>query len=137
MAILDFTIKSVNNLVGAALLPAGEYDVVCATSLLKTAKTGGSFLDLKFVVLNGDYKNKYFYSAFNIIHETEVVRKIAREKLGNFLFFAGLEDTNDTDAFVNASVRVKVKVQESFGYGKKNEVENFVGSVSIDDDVPF
>jgi len=68
----------------------GEYFVRCVEVELKTAKSGGKYLNCKFkFAANEEYEAMHIYHMFNIENSNAQTKRIGLEQLKTFLLAAG------------------------------------------------
>ena len=63
-------------------IPAGKYTAIITGSEMKDTKSGnGSYLELTFQVIEGEYKNRLLWARLNVDNPNELTVKIARAQL--------------------------------------------------------
>jgi len=111
-------------------LPAGKYVAVITASEMKPTKSGnGSFLELTFEIIEGEFKGRKLWSRMNLVNPSEMAVKIARGELSALCRAVGVLTPRDSTEMHNLPVQITVKcktredtgevVNEVRGYSKK------------------
>ena len=111
-------------------IPAGKYVAAIVASEMKPTKSGGgSFLELQFQVLEGDYKGRLLWARLNLDNPNELAVRIARSELAAICKAVGIMQPNDSTELHDLPLQVTVKLKkrpdtgelsnEIKGYGKK------------------
>ena len=111
-------------------VPAGKYEAVITASEMNPTKTGtGSYLELTFQIIEGDYKNRLLWSRLNLDNPNATAVQIARGELSSLCRAVGVMAPNDSVDLHNLPLVITVKckkrddtgeiVNEIKGYGKR------------------
>jgi len=111
-------------------IPAGKYLAVITDSEMKQTKNGnGSYLELTFQVIDGEYKGRNLWARLNLDNPNETAVKIARGELSAICRAVGVLTPSDScelhDLPLVIDVRCKKRedtgdiVNEIKGYAKK------------------
>ena len=128
MATLTFDASKVAPQDGFSLLPAGSYIAQIEESEIKPTKKGtGQKLDLKWRILDGQYKNRVVFGSINIVNQNPESENIGQRQLSALCHAAGVLQLQDT-AQLHAKpikIKVKIKVDDTGQYDDRNEVSNY------------
>ena len=111
-------------------LPAGKYLAVITESEMKPTKSGtGSYLQLAFQVLEGQFKNRILWARLNLDNPNQLTVQIAKGELSAICRAVGVLQPQDSCELHNLPLIVTVKckkredtgdiVNEIKGYSKK------------------
>ena len=111
-------------------LPAGKYLAVITESEMKPTKSGtGSYLQLAFQVLDGQFKNRILWARLNLNNPNQLTVQIAKGELSAICRAVGVLQPKDSCELHNLPLIVTVKckkredtgdiVNEIKGYSKK------------------
>jgi len=111
-------------------IPAGKYLAVITDSEMKQTKNGnGSYLELTFQVIDGEYKGRNLWARLNLDNPNETAVKIARGELSAICRAVGVMSPKDSVELHNLPMLITVKckrredtgdvVNEVKGYAKK------------------
>ncbi len=111
-------------------VPAGKYLAVVTASEMKTTKSGtGSYLELTFQIVEGQYKNRLLWSRLNLDNPNATAVQIARSELSSLCRAVGVMAPNDSVDLHNLPLMITVKckrrddtgdiVNEIKGYSKR------------------
>ena len=111
-------------------IPAGKYLAIIAASEMKPTKSGnGSYLELQFQVIEGEYKGRLLWSRLNLDNPNQQAVQIARAELSAVCRAVGVMQPKDSVELHNLPLLVTVKckkrddtgeiVNEIKGYAKK------------------
>ena len=94
-------------------LPAGRYVAAIVESEMKPTKNGsGSFLELKFQVLDGEHKGRHLWARLNLDNPNAMAVKIARGELSAICRAVGVLTPNDSVDLHDIPLAIKVKVKK-------------------------
>jgi len=125
-----FNANNVDPAVDFEPIPAGKYLTIITDSGIKPTKNGsGSFLELTFQVIDGQYKNRLLWSRLNLDNPNKQAVEIARAQLSAICRAVGVMQPKDSTELHNLPLQVTVKckkredtdeiVNEIRGYAKK------------------
>ncbi len=111
-------------------IPAGKYMAAITESAMKPTKAGdGSFLELQFQVLEGEYRGRLLWARLNLDNKNDLTAKIARAQLAEVCRATNVLTPNDSAELHNLPIQITVKlkkredtgdlVNEVAGYAKK------------------
>lgn len=135
MANLSFDARSVEpdqGRIGA--IPAGWYPVLIdETEVKPTSQGDGAYLNVRFSVLDGAYKNSKLWHRFNTKNQSEKAVEIAYKQLSALMHAVKVLAMQQTEQLHNIPLFVKIKVEpavlEADGvtvkYEAKNEIQAF------------
>jgi len=107
----------------------GEYQVTCTGAELKDTKNMGKMIKVEFTTSSG----RKLWHNFNIVNQSEKAQEIGLGQLKSFLKAAAFPNpdhlTNEAD-MLNLRATVKVKIEESDGYGPQARISYFKPSGS-------
>ncbi len=82
MAILNFNADEVAPSTSLDPIPAGKYQAVITDSELKMTKSGtGSYLELTFEIISGEYEKRKLWARLNIRNNNQKAVEIAQRDL--------------------------------------------------------
>lgn len=94
-------------------LPAGEYLAAITESEMKPTKSGsGSYLQLTFTVLDGEYKGRILWARLNLNNPNATAVKIARSELSAICHAVGVMQPRDSVDLHNLPLVITVKVKK-------------------------
>ena len=108
-------------------IPAGRYIAAITASEMKPTKNGnGSYLQLEFVVLEGEYKNRKIWARLNLNNPNAVAVKIARGELSAICHAVGVLQPKDSVEIHNLPLVITVKLKKREDTGSlTNEVKGY------------
>jgi len=127
MAILNFNAGEVDPSTGFDVLPPGEYTVSIVESEIKETKEGtGKYLELKFQVLEGDFKNRYLWDRLNIQNPNPKTQQIAQANLSAICRAINVMEPKDSSELHSKPLTVKVVIQPADDkYPEKNNIRGY------------
>lgn len=91
-------------------LPAGKYLAAITGSEMKATKKGdGSFLELEFTILDGEFRGRKVWDRLCINHPKDVTQKIARGNLSAICRAIGVMQPRDSVELHNLPLLISVK----------------------------
>jgi len=108
-------------------LPAGKYLAAVTESEMKPTKSGnGSYLQLTFTVLDGEYKNRVLWARLNLDNPNETAVKIARSELSAICHAVGVMQPRDSVELHNLPLMINVKLKKREDTGElTNEIKGY------------
>jgi len=105
-------------------LPAGRYLAAITDSEMKQTKNGnGSYLQLTFTILEGEFKNRILWARLNLNNPNATAVKIAQGELSAICRSIGVLQPRDSAELHNLPLIVKVKLRKRSDNGDlTNEV---------------
>ena len=94
-------------------IPAGRYLAAVTESEMKPTKTGnGSYLQLTFTLLDGEYKNRILWARLNLNNPNATAVKIARSELSAICHAVGVLQPKDSVELHNIPLLITVKLKK-------------------------
>jgi len=108
-------------------IPAGKYIAAIVASEKKPTKAGtGSFLELTFQVLEGEYKGRKLWARLNLENPSTQAVQIARGELSAICRAAGVMQPRDSIELHNLPMQVTVKCKKRDDTGElTNELKGY------------
>ena len=105
-------------------IPAGKYLAVITDSETKPTKSGnGSYLQLTFQVIDGEFKNRFLWARLNLANPNATAEKIARAELSAICRAVGVMTPNDSLELHNLPLVITVKCRKR---KDTDEIENVI-----------
>jgi len=114
-------------------LPAGKYLAAVTASEMKPTKNGdGSYLQLEFTVLEGEFKDRKVWDRLCINHPNATTVKIARGNLSAICRATGVMQPRDSVELHNIPLLITVKCKKRQDTGElSNEVKGYEPKASV------
>jgi hypothetical protein len=124
MAQLGVDVSGIAPDMGFETIPAGWYNVMIDESDLKPTKDGaGAFLQLRFNVLDGQYKGRKVFARLNIRNANPQTVEIAYKQLSAIGHAVNVLQIQDSQQLHNLPMKIKVKVRPAEGnYEEANDI---------------
>ena len=108
-------------------LPAGKYLAAITESEMKPTKSGsGSYLQLTFTILEGEYKNRILWARLNLNNPNATAVKIARSELSAICHAVGVMQPRDSVDLHNLPLVITVKLKKRDDTGElTNEIKGY------------
>jgi hypothetical protein len=108
-------------------IPAGKYLAIISDSEMKPTKSGnGSYLELTFQVIEGQYKNRLLWTRLNLDNPNATAVQIARSELSSICRAAGLMTPKDSAELHNLPMVISVKCKKRDDTGDvTNEIKGY------------
>jgi hypothetical protein len=108
-------------------LPNGQYVAVIGESDRKKTKSGsGEYLELVFVVLEGEYTNRKVWTRLNIVNRNPVAQQIANGHLSCICRAVGVMRPVDSAELHNIPLKITVTCKpRGDGNGLTNDISHF------------
>jgi len=108
-------------------LPAGKYLAAITESEMKATKSGsGSYLQLTFTILEGEFKNRVLWARLNLNNPNATAVKIARGELSAICRAVGVLQPRDSVDLHNLPLVITVKVKKREDTGElTNEIKGY------------
>ena len=128
-------------------IPAGKYLAAITASEMKPTKNGsGSYLQLTFTVLDGEYRNRVLWARLNLQNSNATAVKIARGELSAICRAVNVMQPRDSVELHNIPLVITVKLKkrkdtdelsnEIKGYAPKSAAAGQPQQVPSDDTSP-
>ena len=106
-------------------LPAGEYKAVIVESERKPTKNGaGHLLNVKFQIIDGQYKNRTVFDRFNLWNDSEKAKLIAQQQFKKVCEAVNVMSPKDSSELHMKPLMIKLAVTEYEGK-ERNEVKGY------------
>ena len=107
-------------------LPAGKYVAVITGSEMKPTKSGnGSFLELTFEIVEGEFKGRKVWERLNLDNPNQLTVKIARAELSAICRAVGVMEPKDSCELHNLPLLITVKQKTDAEGEVRNEVKGY------------
>lgn len=108
-------------------IPAGKYLAIISNSEMKPTKSGsGTYLELTFQVIEGQYKNRLLWSRLNLSNPNTQAVQIAQGELSAICRAVGVMQPKDSAELHNLPLQITVKVKKREDTGDVvNEVRGY------------
>jgi hypothetical protein len=108
-------------------IPAGKYLATITESEMKPNKAGtGSYLQLTFQILEGDYKNRILWARLNLDNPNDTAVQIARGELSALCRAVGVLAPRDSVELHNLPLVIHVRCKKRTDSGEiGNEIKGF------------
>ena len=123
----NFNANEIEPTVSFDPLPAGKYLAAVTESEMKPTKSGnGSYLQLTFTILDGEYKNRVLWARLNLNNPNATAVKIARSELSAICHAVGVLQPKDSVQLHNLPLVITVKLKKREDTGSlTNEVKGY------------
>jgi hypothetical protein len=117
-------------------IPAGKYVAVITESEMKPNKAGtGSYLQLTFEIIEGDYKGRYLWSRLNLDNPNSTAVQIARMELAAICRAVGVLTPKDSVELHNLPLVVHVRCKKRQDTGEiSNEIKGYSSRTALTED---
>ena len=108
-------------------VPAGKYLAVITESEVKPNKAGtGSYLQLTFQIIDGDYANRFLWARLNLDNPNATAVKLARAELSAICRAVGVMTPKDSVDLHDLPLVIKVKCKKRADTGElTNELAGY------------
>ena len=108
-------------------IPAGKYLAAITESEMKPTKNGsGSYLQLAFTILDGEYKNRILWARLNLNNPNATAVKIARSELSAVCHAVGVMQPRDSVELHNLPLVITIKLKKREDTGELvNEIKGY------------
>lgn len=107
-------------------IPAGKYAAVITGSEMKPTKAGnGSFLELTFQVIEGEFKGRQLWARLNLDNPNPLAVKIARGELSAVCRAVGVMEPKDSCELHNLPLVIAVKQKADADGEVRNEIKGY------------
>jgi len=108
-------------------IPAGKYLAAITNSEMKPTKSGtGSYLQLTFTILEGEYKGRLLWARLNLDNPNPLTVQLARGELSAICRAVGVMQPKDSVELHNLPLTLRVKVKKREDTGELvNEIKGY------------
>ncbi|MGE3805992.1 MAG: DUF669 domain-containing protein [Gemmataceae bacterium] len=118
-----FNANEVDPSTGFDPIPAGKYLAMITDSEMKPTKDGnGSYLQLTFEVLDGQFKGRRIWARLNLHHSNEQAVKIARGELSAICRATNVMTPKDSSELHNLPLVISVGLKKRTDTGESQNV---------------
>lgn len=119
-------------------LPADAYIAVIVASEMKPTKAGtGSFLELKFQVLEGEFKSRHLWDRLNLENPNPLAVQIARAELSAICRAVGVMAPGDSTDLHDLPLQITVKCKKRSDTGELvNEITGYKPKPAVGEQTP-
>lgn len=108
-------------------IPAGKYVAVITGSEMKPTKAGnGSFLELTFQVVEGEFKGRLLWARLNLDNPNPLTVKIARGELSALCRAVGIMEPKDSCELHNLPLVISVRQKTDADGEVRNEIRGYL-----------
>jgi len=126
MANLNFNANAVEPTTDFEAIPAGKYIAAITASEIKPTKSGnGSYLELTFQVLEGEFKGRMLWARLNLDNPNPLAVKIARSELSSICRAVGVMEPKDSGELHNLPLVITVKQKAGEDGEVRNEIKGY------------
>lgn len=121
-----FNANNVDPMADFSPIPAGKYVAVITNTEMKPTKSGnGSYLEITFQVIEGEFKNRLLWARLNLDNPSEMAVKIARSELSAICRAVGVLEPKDSCELHNLPLVVTVKQKTDSDGEVRNEIKGY------------
>lgn len=127
MAILNFNASQIEPMEAMEAIPAGWYNAMVDESEMKPTKDGqGSYLQLRFTILDGQYVKRKVFTRLNINNKNAAAQEIAYRQLSAIAHAIGELQVQDSQQLHGKPLKIKVTFRPADGdYDASNDINGF------------
>jgi hypothetical protein len=115
-------------------IPAGKYVAVITGSEMKPTKNGnGSYLELTFQVIEGEFKNRLLWARLNLDNPNPLTVKIARSELSALCRAVGVMEPKDSCELHNLPLVISVRQKTDADGEVRNEIKGYAKRETVSD----
>lgn len=120
-----FDANEVDPMLEFEAIPAGKYTAVITASDTKPTKSGtGSYLELVFQIIDGEYKGRKLWARLNLDNPSEQAVQFAKATLSSICRAVGVMNPSDSTDLHDIPLEIKVKCR------KRDDTCDIVNEVS-------
>ena len=114
MSTINFNATEVEPSIGFDVIPAGKYNAVITDSDMKKTRSGsGRYLQLEFVIIEGEYKNRKLWARLNVENSNAEAVRIARADLSAICRAINVLKPKDSVELHNLPLEITVKCRKN------------------------
>ena len=127
MAILNFNADEVTPSSTLDPIPAGKYQAVIVDSELKMTKSGtGSYLELTFEIISGEYEKRKLWSRLNIRNTNQKTVEIAQRDLSAICHAVNVLHPQDSSELHDKPLTIAVRLVKNDNDDEyRNEIKGY------------
>lgn len=124
MASINFNVSEITPAQEYKPLPEGKYEVVIADSDVKATRSGtGTYIQLEFEVVSGEYKGRKLWGRYNIENSNREAMEIGRSQFAAVCQAVNVSNPRDTSELHNLTLILSVKCRKR---KESDELENSI-----------
>lgn len=133
MATLNFNATEVTPSSTLEPIPAGKYQAVIVESELKMTKSGtGSYLELTFEIISGEFAKRRLWARLNIRNSNPKAVEIAQRDLSAICYAINVLHPQDSSELHDKLLTVTVRCVKNLDTGDiQNEIKGYSAPVSV------
>ena len=122
--------------VGFDTIPEGWYSAqAIKTEVKKTQAGDGTYVALRFKIIEGEYSGRFVFTNLNIINKNETTMRIAKAHLKQICEAVDIESLVDTDELLGQPLQIKLGIKPASGaYPEGNKIDAYRNIDEIDED---
>ena len=126
MATINFNAETIAPSVAFEAIPAGKYNAVITDSEVKTNRRGdGSYLQLEFEIIDGDYKGRKLWSRLNLNNPNPDAVRMAQADLSAICHAVGNLCPKDSIELHNLPLVINVRCRKTPDGEIVNDIKNY------------
>jgi hypothetical protein len=125
MAFIQFDATEIPTESPREALPAGDYPVVITDSSMKTAKSGGEYLELVLQVIDGPYSNRLVWDRITLSNPSPKAVEIGKRTLSQICHAVGLLQVQDSAQLHSIPLMARLKYKDDPQWGPSNDVGGY------------
>lgn len=119
----NFNANNVDPNVGFDAIPEGKYNAIITDSENKPTKNGnGSYLQLTFQILDGQYANRNIWARLNLDNPNEQAVKLAQAELSAICHAVNVMTPKDSAELHDLPLQIDVKCEKRTDNGEMSNV---------------
>lgn len=126
MVQINFNANEVSSESGFDPIPPGEYVIKVNDTQEKVAKSGGKYIWIEHIILEGQYKDRRLYNNLNLWNENATAKKIADAQLSQLCKATGQISLTNTVQLHGIPIRVKVGLDTKGDRGPQNRIDKYL-----------
>ena len=132
MSTINFNATEVEPSVGFDVIPAGKYNAVITDSDMKKTRSGsGRYLQLEFLIIEGEYKNRKLWTRLNVENSNAEAVRIARADLSAICRAINVLKPKDSVELHNLPLEITVKCRKNQDDEIVNEIKGYGPRTSL------
>ena len=110
-------------------LPNGDYTAAITNTAEKSTRAGnGSYLELTFQILEGEFSGRNIWERLNINNPSPNAVKVSKQRLSDICKAVGIYTPNDSSELQNIPLTITVVNRKRADTGEmRNEIKSFAG----------
>lgn len=130
---LNFNAASIAPASNFEALPAGNYQAVISNSAIKATRSGmGSYLELAFDIIEGEYKGRKLWARLNLENPSAKAVEVAKSELSAICHAVGVLELRASEELHNLPLTVSVRCIGNLETGTLyNEIKGYAKARSF------